>query len=82
MTKKRNPCHSCGSKDHYANNCPKAKKKIYAIEQVPEKEIQQKDSESESMGDANIENSDYDQEPIEEFLVEYKEETQLEIKDI
>ncbi|MBW0542898.1 hypothetical protein O181_082613 [Austropuccinia psidii MF-1] len=36
VTKKKNPCHNCGSTDHYANNCPKAKKKVYAIEQAPE----------------------------------------------
>ncbi|MBW0470159.1 hypothetical protein O181_009874 [Austropuccinia psidii MF-1] len=31
VAKKKNPCHNCGSADHYANNCPKAKKKFYAI---------------------------------------------------
>ncbi|MBW0558592.1 hypothetical protein O181_098307 [Austropuccinia psidii MF-1] len=36
--KKRNSCHNCGSTDHYARNCPKAKKKVYAIEKVPEEE--------------------------------------------
>ncbi|MBW0543988.1 hypothetical protein O181_083703 [Austropuccinia psidii MF-1] len=35
MTKKKNSCHSCGSTYHHANNCPKAKKKVYAIETVP-----------------------------------------------
>ncbi|MBW0542205.1 hypothetical protein O181_081920 [Austropuccinia psidii MF-1] len=34
------------------------------------------------MGDAIIENSDDYQHPIEEFLVEFQEETQLEIQDI
>ncbi|MBW0476708.1 hypothetical protein O181_016423 [Austropuccinia psidii MF-1] len=34
------------------------------------------------MGDAIIENSDDYQDPIEEFLVEFQEETQLEIQDI
>ncbi|MBW0489749.1 hypothetical protein O181_029464 [Austropuccinia psidii MF-1] len=38
MTKKKNTCHNCGSTDHYANNCPKAKKKVYSIEKVPEEE--------------------------------------------
>ncbi|MBW0570684.1 hypothetical protein O181_110399 [Austropuccinia psidii MF-1] len=37
--KKRNSCHNCGSTDHYANNCPKAEKKVYVIEKVPEGEI-------------------------------------------
>ncbi|MBW0531148.1 hypothetical protein O181_070863 [Austropuccinia psidii MF-1] len=36
VNKKKNTFHNCGSTDHYANNCPKAKKKVYAIEQVPE----------------------------------------------
>ncbi|MBW0566425.1 hypothetical protein O181_106140 [Austropuccinia psidii MF-1] len=31
-----NSCHNCGSKDHYANNCQKANKKVYAIEKFPE----------------------------------------------
>ncbi|MBW0470673.1 hypothetical protein O181_010388 [Austropuccinia psidii MF-1] len=31
VTKKKNSCHNFGSTDHYANNCPKAKKKVYAI---------------------------------------------------
>ncbi|MBW0519529.1 hypothetical protein O181_059244 [Austropuccinia psidii MF-1] len=31
VAKKRNSCHKCGSKDHYANKCPKEKKKFYAI---------------------------------------------------
>ncbi|MBW0573040.1 hypothetical protein O181_112755 [Austropuccinia psidii MF-1] len=32
VAKKKNTCHNCGSTDHYGNNCPKAKKKVYAIE--------------------------------------------------
>ncbi|MBW0585445.1 hypothetical protein O181_125160 [Austropuccinia psidii MF-1] len=36
VAKKKNSCHNCGSTDHYANNCPKEKKKVYAIEKVPE----------------------------------------------
>ncbi|MBW0517216.1 hypothetical protein O181_056931 [Austropuccinia psidii MF-1] len=31
VARKKNSCHNCGSTDHYANNCPKAKKKVYAI---------------------------------------------------
>ncbi|MBW0574621.1 hypothetical protein O181_114336 [Austropuccinia psidii MF-1] len=69
VTKKKNSCQNCGSTDHYANNCPKAKKKVYAIEQVPEEESTTEDYASESMGDAIREHSDYDQEPKEEFLV-------------
>ncbi|MBW0538722.1 hypothetical protein O181_078437 [Austropuccinia psidii MF-1] len=70
VAKKKNTCHNCGSTDHYANNCPKAKKK------VPE------DSESESMGDAIKEQSDDDQNTREELLAEYQEETPLDIQDI
>ncbi|MBW0564418.1 hypothetical protein O181_104133 [Austropuccinia psidii MF-1] len=36
VTKKKNSCHNCGSTDHYSKNCPKAKKKVYAIQKVPE----------------------------------------------
>ncbi|MBW0490935.1 hypothetical protein O181_030650 [Austropuccinia psidii MF-1] len=73
VTKKKNPCHNCGSTDHYANNCPKAKKKFYAIEKVPEERSPTEDSESDSMGDAIREQSDEDQDPREDFIVEYQE---------
>ncbi|MBW0473227.1 hypothetical protein O181_012942 [Austropuccinia psidii MF-1] len=79
VTKKKKSCHNCGSKDHYANKCPKAKKKVYAIEQFPEEESPAEDSESDPMGDAIREQSDEDQDPREEFLVEYQEETPLKI---
>ncbi|MBW0539872.1 hypothetical protein O181_079587 [Austropuccinia psidii MF-1] len=82
VTKKKNSCHNCGSTDHYGNNCPKEKKKVYAIEKVLEEASPTEDSESESMGDAIREQSDEEQNPREEFLVEYKEETPLEIQDI
>ncbi|MBW0586319.1 hypothetical protein O181_126034 [Austropuccinia psidii MF-1] len=82
MSKKKTSFHNRGSTDHYANNCPKAKKKIYAIEKVPEEESPGEDSESDSMGDAIREQSDDDQDPREEFLLEYQEETPLEIQDI
>ncbi|MBW0482511.1 hypothetical protein O181_022226 [Austropuccinia psidii MF-1] len=82
VTKKNNPCHNFGSTDHYANNCPKAKKKVHAIEKVPEEESLTEDSESDSMGDAIREQSDEEKDPREEFLVEYQEETPLEIQDI
>ncbi|MBW0466754.1 hypothetical protein O181_006469 [Austropuccinia psidii MF-1] len=65
VTKKKNSCHNCGSTDHYGNNCPKAKKKVYSIEQVPEEESPTEDSESDSMGDAIREQSDEDQDPRE-----------------
>ncbi|MBW0567532.1 hypothetical protein O181_107247 [Austropuccinia psidii MF-1] len=82
VAKKRNYCHNCGSTDHYANNCPKEKKKVYAIEKVAEVESPTEDSESDSMGDSIREPSDDDQDPREEFLVDYQEETPQEIKDI
>ncbi|MBW0580915.1 hypothetical protein O181_120630 [Austropuccinia psidii MF-1] len=82
VTKKKNSCHNCGSTDHYANNCTKAKKKVYAIEKVLEEESPTEDSESDSMGEAIRELSGYDQDPKEEFLVEYQEETPLDIQDI
>ncbi|MBW0487597.1 hypothetical protein O181_027312 [Austropuccinia psidii MF-1] len=82
VTKKENTCHNCGSADHYANNCPKAKKKVYDIEQVPKEESPTEDSESDFLGDAIREKSDNEQDPREEFIVEYQDETQIEIKDI
>ncbi|MBW0535101.1 hypothetical protein O181_074816 [Austropuccinia psidii MF-1] len=60
VEKKKNSFHNCGSSDHYANNCPKAKKKLYAIWKVPEEESPTEDSESDSMGDAIREPSDDD----------------------
>ncbi|MBW0497267.1 hypothetical protein O181_036982, partial [Austropuccinia psidii MF-1] len=68
--------------DHYANNCPKEKKKVYAIDKVPEEEAPTEDSSSDSMGDAIREQSDEEKDPREECLVEYQEETSLEIQDI
>ncbi|MBW0584440.1 hypothetical protein O181_124155 [Austropuccinia psidii MF-1] len=82
VAKKKNTCHNCDSTDHYSNNCTKEKKKVYAIEKVPEEESTTEDSESDSMGDAIREPSEDDQDPREEFLVEYQEETPLEIQDI
>ncbi|MBW0537598.1 hypothetical protein O181_077313, partial [Austropuccinia psidii MF-1] len=82
VEKKRNSGHNCGSTDHYAKNCPKAKKKVYAIEKVPEEESPTEDSDSDSMGDAIREQSNEEQDPRAEFLVEYQEETPLEIQDI
>ncbi|MBW0506325.1 hypothetical protein O181_046040 [Austropuccinia psidii MF-1] len=82
VEKKKNSCHNCGSTDHYANNFPKAMKKAYAIEKVPEKESPTEDFESDSMVGAIREQSDGDQDPREEFLVQYKEETPLEIQEV
>ncbi|MBW0507126.1 hypothetical protein O181_046841 [Austropuccinia psidii MF-1] len=82
VSKKKNSCHNCRSTDQYANNCPKAKKNVYSIEKVPEEESPTEDSASDSMGDAIREQSDEEQGPREEFLVEYQEETPLEIQDI
>ncbi|MBW0497606.1 hypothetical protein O181_037321 [Austropuccinia psidii MF-1] len=76
---KKNSCHNCGSKGHYSNKCPKAKNKVYAIENFPEEESPAEDSESDSMGDAIREQSDDDPDPREEFLVEYQEENTLEM---
>ncbi|MBW0496000.1 hypothetical protein O181_035715 [Austropuccinia psidii MF-1] len=82
VAKKKNSCHNCGSTDHYANSFPKEKEKVYSIEKVPEEESPTEDFYSDSMGDAIREQFDDDQDPREEFLVEYQEETQLEIQDI
>ncbi|MBW0543286.1 hypothetical protein O181_083001 [Austropuccinia psidii MF-1] len=82
VPKKKNSCHNCGSTDHYANNCPKAKKNVYAIEKVPEEESPTQNADSDSMGDAIREQSDEEKDPREEFLVEYKDESPLEIQDI
>ncbi|MBW0555704.1 hypothetical protein O181_095419 [Austropuccinia psidii MF-1] len=35
---KKNSSHKFGSTDHFAKNCQKAKKKVYAIEKFPEEE--------------------------------------------
>ncbi|MBW0564486.1 hypothetical protein O181_104201 [Austropuccinia psidii MF-1] len=82
VAKKKHSCHNCGSADHYANKCSKEKQKVCAIAKVPEEESPTEDSDSNSMGDAIQEQSDDDQDPREEFLVEYQEETPLEIQDI
>ncbi|MBW0501312.1 hypothetical protein O181_041027 [Austropuccinia psidii MF-1] len=63
VAKKKNSFHNCGSADHYANNCPKAKKKVYVIEKIPEEESPTKGSEWDSMGDAIRAQSDAEQDP-------------------
>ncbi|MBW0561903.1 hypothetical protein O181_101618 [Austropuccinia psidii MF-1] len=45
VAKKKNSCHNCGSEDHDSNNCPKGKKKVCALEKVPEEESTTEDSE-------------------------------------
>ncbi|MBW0526726.1 hypothetical protein O181_066441 [Austropuccinia psidii MF-1] len=82
VAKKKNSCHNCGSTDHYANNSPKAKQKVYAIENVPEEESPSEVSDQDSMGNSIRDQSDEEQDPREEFLVEYQEEAPLEIQDI
>ncbi|MBW0524261.1 hypothetical protein O181_063976 [Austropuccinia psidii MF-1] len=82
VEKEKNSCHNCGSTDHYANQCPNAKKEVYAIEKVTEEECPTEDSDSEFMGNAIREQSDDDPDPREEFLVEYQEDSPLEIHDI
>ncbi|MBW0515501.1 hypothetical protein O181_055216 [Austropuccinia psidii MF-1] len=82
VAKKKYSCHNCGSRDHHANNCSKAKKKFNVIEKVLEEESPAEESESDSMGDAIREQSDDNQDPTEELLVEYQEEKPLEIQDI
>ncbi|MBW0493824.1 hypothetical protein O181_033539 [Austropuccinia psidii MF-1] len=82
VTNRKNSCQNCGSTDHYANSYPKAEKKVYDIEKVPEEESPTEVSESDSMSDAIREKCDEEQDPREEFLVEYQEETKLEIQDI
>ncbi|MBW0489499.1 hypothetical protein O181_029214 [Austropuccinia psidii MF-1] len=67
--------------NHYASDYPKTKKNVYAIEKVPKEESPAEDSESDSMGDSIREQSDEDRDPREESLVEYQEETPLEIQD-
>ncbi|MBW0501061.1 hypothetical protein O181_040776 [Austropuccinia psidii MF-1] len=72
VAQKKNSCPNCGSTDHYANKCPKAKKKVYAIEEVSEDESPTEDYESDYMGDAIREQSDEKKDPREEFLVKSK----------
>ncbi|MBW0478686.1 hypothetical protein O181_018401 [Austropuccinia psidii MF-1] len=82
VAKKKNYFHICGSTDHYATNCPTEKRKVYFIEKVPKEESPTEDSESDFMRDAIREKSEEEQDPRDEVLVEYQEETPLEIQDI
>ncbi|MBW0472567.1 hypothetical protein O181_012282 [Austropuccinia psidii MF-1] len=71
----------------YIKNKPKellaevAKNKNYC-HNFPEEESLKEDSESENMGNAIREHSDDEQDPKEEFLVKYRDETPLEIQDV
>ncbi|MBW0519892.1 hypothetical protein O181_059607 [Austropuccinia psidii MF-1] len=59
-------------KDKHREIVVEAKKKVFAIEKVREEESPTDDSESDSMGDAIREQPDEDQDPREEFLLEYQ----------
>ncbi|MBW0478582.1 hypothetical protein O181_018297 [Austropuccinia psidii MF-1] len=82
VTKNKNSFQKCGSTDHYANSFPKSKKQVHAIDKVPEEQSPIEYSESDSMGDAIREQSDEEKDPIDKFLVEWQEETPLEIQDM
>ncbi|MBW0512422.1 hypothetical protein O181_052137 [Austropuccinia psidii MF-1] len=82
VIKKKSSCQNCVSKDQYANSCPKAKKKVYTIEQVPEEKSPTEDSESDSVGDSIREHSDDFQDPKDKFLVEDQDQKQLVIQDV
>ncbi|MBW0496448.1 hypothetical protein O181_036163 [Austropuccinia psidii MF-1] len=63
-------CNQNCSLDDIANKLQDAKKKVYAIEKVPEDESPKEDSESDFMGDAIREQSDEEKDPRAEYLVE------------
>ncbi|MBW0514756.1 hypothetical protein O181_054471 [Austropuccinia psidii MF-1] len=63
LTKKKNCFPTFRSTEQYSKNCPKAKKKVYAIEQDPEEESPTENFGSDSMGDATREHSDDEQDP-------------------
>ncbi|MBW0533544.1 hypothetical protein O181_073259 [Austropuccinia psidii MF-1] len=58
------------------------RKKVYAIEKVPEEDSPTEDSESDSLGDSIRKQSAEEPDPREEFVVEYQEETPLENREI
>ncbi|MBW0470246.1 hypothetical protein O181_009961 [Austropuccinia psidii MF-1] len=66
---KRKVFHNCASTGHYTNNLSKAKRKIYAIVEVPGEEAHTEGCDSDSIGNAIINNSDEDQDQIEENVV-------------
>ncbi|MBW0491590.1 hypothetical protein O181_031305 [Austropuccinia psidii MF-1] len=59
-----------------------ANKKLYAIEQVAEEESPIGDSQSHSMGDAIREQYVDEEDPTEEFIVDYQKETKIEDQDM
>ncbi|MBW0480987.1 hypothetical protein O181_020702 [Austropuccinia psidii MF-1] len=69
-------------KDKPRKRVAEENKKVSSIEKVPEEESSTDDSESDSMGDAIREQSNDDQDPREEFLVENQEEKPLDIQEI
>ncbi|MBW0503902.1 hypothetical protein O181_043617 [Austropuccinia psidii MF-1] len=75
-------CNRNCTLDEISTTLQDEKKKVYAIAKVPEEESPTEDSDSESMGDAIREQCDGEKDPGEEFLVEYQEETPLNIQDI
>ncbi|MBW0583834.1 hypothetical protein O181_123549 [Austropuccinia psidii MF-1] len=42
VAKKKTSCHNCGSTDHYANNCPKAKKTSMPLRKSQRRNPQQR----------------------------------------
>ncbi|MBW0526140.1 hypothetical protein O181_065855 [Austropuccinia psidii MF-1] len=82
LAKRKGSCHNCGSTDHYAHKCLKAKKNVYAIDKVPQEESPTEDSESDSMSDSIRQQFGDEQDAREELLVEYQEAMPLEIQDI
>ncbi|MBW0477178.1 hypothetical protein O181_016893 [Austropuccinia psidii MF-1] len=63
VTKKKKPCHNCGSTDHYDNNCQKETKTFMPLNKSQKKVSPMEDFESDSMGNAIRGHSDYDQDP-------------------
>ncbi|MBW0485926.1 hypothetical protein O181_025641 [Austropuccinia psidii MF-1] len=69
-------------KDKSKGRVAEVSKKKNSCHNLPEEESPTQDYESDSMGDAIREPRDDDQDPREEFLVEYQEEAPVEIQDI
>ncbi|MBW0482025.1 hypothetical protein O181_021740 [Austropuccinia psidii MF-1] len=42
VAKKKNSCHTCGSTDHYANNCPRTKKRSMPLRKSQSRNPQQR----------------------------------------
>ncbi|MBW0465801.1 hypothetical protein O181_005516 [Austropuccinia psidii MF-1] len=68
--------------DPYSNSFSNSNKNSYVIQDVPGEETQTEDYDSDSMGNA-IKERPWDKiELIEEYLVDYQKETQIEIQEI